>query len=560
VLSEDSLSLAPSTRREALALTTSGLIGVALGSTAALAQNDQIATSPRTSDFLLKAQAAKPQLTATKQRPLGLINPVADATQQLGWRIEPAGNVDELERRVLKKGDHVIIDFGGHRTGYISFDLVGVGKNVDAPARLRLIFGEVVSDVAEPLHPYKGSLSEAWLPEEILTIDYLPQRVSLPRRYAFRFVKVEVIATSWTFGVALRNVEAKAVTSARGALPPLPRAVPDDLNQIDVVAAATLRDCMQTVFEDGPRRDQRLWTGDLRLQALTSYVSLRNDSLVKRCLYLLAAFPRSDGLLPGDVFELPRPSAAADFPHDYSILFAATLADYLDATGDLATANDLWPTAVRQFEVLSSMFDAKGVVSIPKGVWVFIDWHSKLDRTAAMQGVYIFGLKRLADMARKLGKLHEVGWLPQRVAQLERAAISAFHDPGLGLFVSGKDKQVSLASQAWMTLAGVGNRKMQARALRAALADPAAIKPSTPYLNHYVVEALFQAGCNREAVALIRSYWGGMLEAGANTFWEAYSPETPRVAPYGDFHVNSFCHAWSCTPSYLFRRYGDQLL
>ena len=58
---------------------------------------------------------------------------------------------------------------------------------------------------------------------------------------------------------------------------------------------------------------------------------------------------------------------------------------------------------------------------------------------------------------------------------------------------------------------------------------------------------------------LMRAYWGGMLKAGADTFWEAYSPDNPRVAPYNDFHVNSFCHAWSCTPSYLLRTYGDQI-
>src|SRR5690606_13704282 len=101
-----------------------------------------------------------------------------------------------------------------------------------------------------------------------------------------------------------RNVQARAVTSATGTLPALPAHIPDDLKQMDVIAAATLRDCMQTVFEDGPRRDQRLWTGDLRLQALTSYVSLQSHDLVKRSLYLLAAFPRADGLLPGDVYEL----------------------------------------------------------------------------------------------------------------------------------------------------------------------------------------------------------------------------------------------------------------
>ena len=65
------------------------------------------------------------------------------------------------------------------------------------------------------------------------------------------------------------------------------------LRRIDEVSIATLRDCMQTSFEDGPRRDQRLWVGDLRLQALTNYVTYKANDLVKRCLYLFAANPRT---------------------------------------------------------------------------------------------------------------------------------------------------------------------------------------------------------------------------------------------------------------------------
>jgi alpha-L-rhamnosidase len=51
----------------------------------------------------------------------------------------------------------------------------------------------------------------------------------------------------------------------------------------------------------------------------------------------------------------------------------------------------------------------------------------------------------------------------------------------------------------------------------------------------------------------MKSYWGGMVRADADTFWEAYSPEQPRASPYGDVRNNSFCHAWSCTPRYLLR-------
>lgn len=56
---------------------------------------------------------------------------------------------------------------------------------------------------------------------------------------------------------------------------------------IDNVAVLTLQNCMQEVFEDGPKRDRRLWLGDLRLQALVNDVTFARHDLVRRCLYLL---------------------------------------------------------------------------------------------------------------------------------------------------------------------------------------------------------------------------------------------------------------------------------
>ncbi len=515
--------------------------------------------APQRSDFLAKAEACKPSLSETLQSPLGLIVPVADAASQLGWRIQPTAGPDALDHLVFHKGDSVIVDFGGHRTGHLSFDLSGVGKGIDAPARIKFTFGEVISDVAEPLHPYKGWLSESWLPEEIVTIDYLPQSVKLPRRYAFRFVKIEIVDTSSNFGARFSNMRAHALTSAKGPPAPLTAHIPDDLKAIDTVAVATLRDCMQTVFEDGPRRDQRLWTGDLRLQALTSYAALPNPDLVKRCLYLLAAFPREDGLLAGDVYDQPRPLHGGDFPADYAVFFAVALADYVKATGDTATGLDLWPTAIRQLEVLRQYINTAGVFVIPAGMWVFIDWHDQLDRAASMQAIYIYGLKRLRDLAGKLGRASDIAGYDDRIAFMEKTSLATFYDRTAKVFLSGPARQVSLASQAWMTIAGVGTRAQQSVALHNALVDAQAIRPRTPYLNHYVVEALFLAGNNAEAVALMRAYWGGMIKAGADTFWEAYSPDNPRIAPYNDFHVNSFCHAWSCTPAYLLRTYASQV-
>ncbi len=78
---------------------------------------------------------------------------------------------------------------------------------------------------------------------------------------------------------------------------------------------------------------------------------------------------------------------------------------------------------------------------------------------------------------------------------------------------------------------------------------------ATPYMYHHVVEALFEAGLVDEATGLMKSYWGKMIALGADTFWEAFDPDKPDFSPYGSPIVNSYCHAWSCTPVYLIHKY-----
>ena len=78
---------------------------------------------------------------------------------------------------------------------------------------------------------------------------------------------------------------------------------------------------------------------------------------------------------------------------------------------------------------------------------------------------------------------------------------------------------------------------------------------ATPYAYHHVIEALLHVGEKEKALELMRTYWGGMIELGADTFWEAFDPKDPNASPYGNTQVNSFCHAWSCTPAWLLREY-----
>lgn len=502
--------------------------------------------------FLQRAADLTPALQRLRQTPQAIVEAVAEPGALNGWRGNTVRTPEQFYQQPLNVGDSIIIDFGSHFVGYLQFSCRSVGSPPDAPAHLHFTFGETLSEVCEPFSEYQGWLSSSWLQQQDLWLDVLPARVALPRRYCLRYLKVEVKALSRKFRLQFDEIALETVTSAGS---PHPAVIADpQLKAIDDVAVRTLKNCMQEVFEDGPKRDRRLWLGDLRLQAQVNDVTFGHHDLVRRCLYLFAGHTREDGMVSANVFVQPEVRADDTFLFDYSLFFVDVLYNYLQSTGDTETVGELWPTARRQIELALTRCDSQGLVRDSDDWWVFIDWQAELNKQASAQGVLIYCLQRALWLAQRFE--------PQRVPdytatlwQLKEAALHHLWDNERQVFISGAVRQVSWASQIWLVLAEVGTAG-QRQALMRRLQQPPAIAMNTPYLRHHHIVALLQSGLREEAVAEIKAYWGAMVAYGADTFWEIFDPQHPDFSPYGSKLINSYCHAWSCTPAWFIRQYG----
>src|SRR6185295_14394458 len=107
------------TRRNLLSAAPHGAVAMALAPVSVSAQPIPSLTSSASQSFLEKAEQLKPRLNEFVQTPLALVSPIKDAAQALGWRIEKIGDADAIGSRLLKKkGDILVIDFGGHRAGH----------------------------------------------------------------------------------------------------------------------------------------------------------------------------------------------------------------------------------------------------------------------------------------------------------------------------------------------------------------------------------------------------------------------------------------------------------
>lgn len=527
----------------------------------------QCYTESQQQAWLQKAEASKPVLNKTTHHPVREVKIVADANAFQGFKAVEDGDINDLYSKSFKKKKEVIVDFGKHLVGNVSFKIKDIGPMQDAVLRFKVTFGEIPSDLGLPVEPYTGSLSRGWMQDFQCDVSY-DGCYTFNRRITARYMKIEAVGTSIYSDFCFDNITFEATTSAGKSKAQLASTTPQIFKDIARVSENTLNDCMQGVFEDGPKRDQRLWMGDLYLEALANTASFKEYNVTKRCLYLLAGLANPDnGLLYSNMVEYPKPHAQQTFFVDYALSYILTLNDYLKATGDTETARDLWPVVKNQINtILAKAIDNNHLYANTgyqyKGMMVsivFFDWAPvTLDNHAAIQGLLAHSIDCAYNIAKVIGKTDDVKAYPATAKQLRKAGYKAYWDAKKQIVVSGKERQESYTATSWAVLGDLIKGNEAQKAIRNVMQSNTAIKPGTPYANHFLVAAMLHCGMNSEAKKYVEDYWGGMVRLGADTFWEYYVPDNHLFSSYNGYTLlNSYCHAWSCTPIYFIVNYPE---
>lgn len=505
--------------------------------------------------LLAKAEENRPQLVTEEHIPVRIAEIEKNDAWLCGWG--PADSdkkMENLSDYPLKRNESIILDFGTHMVGTFRIHLGHTGSPMDAPLFLRLKFAEMPCELKAESSDYDGWLSRSWIQEEFIHLDELPTDLILSRRYSFRYVELKVIDTSPKWQVTFSDPKAETVSSADySTLKPIEIHDPE-LQKIYDVGVKTLADCMQDVFEDGPKRDRRLWLGDLRLQALANYATFDRTDLVKRCLYLFAGMTTEEGKISANVFVRPENVPDDTFLFEYSLFFISTLYDFNNAHPDHELVKELYPVCKEQMDITLTMFDENGKLIPDDDYPIFADWSNAFNKDTAGQAEVIYVLKQFIALAHETGDA-DIQKYEDMLERISRYAKKHLFNQDKNLFVTGEN-EYNIASQVWMVLSHVMSDEMNKKIMESTVRDLFPVRNiATPYMYHHIVEALFEAGLRDEAVSLMKDYWGKMISLGADTYWEAFDPEKPDYSPYGSPIVNSYCHAWSCTPVYLIRKY-----
>jgi hypothetical protein len=433
-----------------------------------------------------------------------------------------------------------LVDFGEELVGHLTVE-------ADRPMRVTLAPGESEMEARDFEERTENPLRPAGLVSAGTWRD--------PRRSALRYVAVR------NDGVAPITVEVgldafEVALDCRGEF----RCDDPLLEQVYQVGRRTVLRCTHDYVEDGPKRDRLLWLGDLAAVADVFGLTIGDLRPLRRSLLLAAAAQLRNGALPG-VCPHPNDLVLADYLPQWILALRA----YACHSGDLDTAALLQPALARTVQYLVERIGPEGLVGPEEETdwWVFLDWDrrepfgspvEKRGYVIALSLMTAAAFDAAADLAGWLGRERDATtWRADAALLREQVMERAWNEDTRAIadWVRGgeRSRHTSRFTTAWALLARPADPARRA-AMVDLLAHPAgrAEPTTTGYGQAYNVAALFEARHPEVALALVRRYWGGMLERGATTFWESFDPEEDRSTEldlYGRRYGVSRCHGWS---------------
>jgi hypothetical protein len=304
------------------------------------------------------------------------------------------------------------------------------------------------------------------------------------------------------------------------------------LNALWLKARRTLYICMRDNYMDCPDRERGQWIGDVSSQVLQTFYCLgrRSDRLSLKCINDFIRWRNGDvlrGNIPGaHPSELPSQSLHAISDH-------GILLPYYLHTGDLAPIRAAYPAIISYLKLWKTGED--GLVQARRGNWHWFDHLDHQDKTVMENCWYYAALKAALQIADLIGASGEKEWLKGRIAALEAAFDAAFWKPD-GYRAECTDERANALAVVF-GLAGEDKYPV----IRKILTSQAYC---TPYMEAYVLEALFMMGHADDAFERMKRRYAEMVDAGTTTLWEDFSG------------VGTRNHAWSGAPLSLMCKYG----
>ena len=302
-------------------------------------------------------------------------------------------------------------------------------------------------------------------------------------------------------------------------------------------AQRTLYITMRETYMDCPDRERAQWWGDAVNELGEAFYALdtRSHDLAKKGILELVHWQRDDHTIyspvPSGNYDRELPLQMLNSVGEYGFW------TYYFHSGDAATIREAYPH-VRDYLSVWELGD-DGLVTEREGGWQWIDWGEHKDQSILYNAWYYLALQGAVKMARLVGSPEYIPAYQQQMETIRENFNSAFWTGGA---YRSPDYQ------------GETDDRANAMAVVSGLADPAyydAIRKvlneeyhASPYMEKYVLEALFLMGYPEDALQRIKRRYQPMMKMGITTLPEGWS-----------IGFGSYNHGWSGGPLTMLSQY-----
>lgn len=455
-------------------------------------------------------------------------------------------------------GEFAVLDFGRMVTGHLKLTVRGA----KAGQRINLGYDETLDGkgLVNPRRTYVHFADRFFLTEDQTEIEVFGAR-------GFRYLLIDASAGLGGISMAGARVEERTYPIRRQAAF---HCSDERLDRLFSVGLLTTRLCMLDAYVDCPSRERVMWTEMAVATECGSYGFGVTD-LWRRGLFLLAQNTSRSGKVAGAV----KGFAPCDYDPllvSYTMYYVILVCDYYLHSGDLEACRALFPTLMKQLEIISRFHTPDGLVNEKWPGWgTFLDW-SAMDFggiSSCNNAIYLLLHRRLAVLAEALGQYKTARELEEKAARIEKAYHRNFWVEKEGLFADalydGRPSPVRSQLANVLAVRAGAVKGEEARLLLRRIMDAKTLLPrtsgdyrlrpgfkpqtggivqiGTPGLGFYLAQALFDLGMAPEALDYLRENWPPIAENG--TFAEHF---------VADMNT-SYCHGWSAGPVVFLPKY-----
>lgn len=310
------------------------------------------------------------------------------------------------------------------------------------------------------------------------------------------------------------------------------------LNELWKRAARTLYITMRDTYMDCPDRERAQWWGDEVNELGEAFYALSPSGqlLARKGILELVNWQEANGVVYSPVpagnrvIELPLQMLASVGWYGFHTQYWFS--------GDSTFVAEVYPK-VQRYLLGTGLWEFKdnGLLNIRRGDWNWGDWGDDIDTEVLTNCWYYLALRSQKEFARILGKQRDAETIEALMKRISDAfdtqywTGSAYRDPNY-------KKQTDDRAQAMAVVSGLASPDKYPALFETLKKEYHA----SPYMEKYVLEALFKMGHADFAIERMKSRYAKMLKYDYTTLFEGWGIGSEG---FGGGTIN---HAWSGGP------------